>query len=81
MKVYPNPVSTYFTLSLEDLPASLIQVSLIDAMGRSIGLNFKHSSSSFFDFDISKNEIKPGAYVLRLQFDNHETANIRILKN
>lgn len=81
MKIYPNPVSTYFTLSLEDLPASLIQVSLIDAMGRSIGLNFKHSSSSFFDFDISKNEIKPGAYVLRLQFDNNETANIRILKN
>jgi hypothetical protein len=81
MKIYPNPVSTYFSLSLEDIPASLIQVSLIDAMGRSIGLNFKSSSSSYFDFDLSKNEIKPGAYVLRLLFENHESANIRILKN
>jgi hypothetical protein len=81
MKVYPNPVSTFFTLSMEDLPTSLIQASLIDAMGRSIGLNFKNYSDTYIDFDLSKSEIKPGAYVLRLQFENHEMANIRILKN
>jgi hypothetical protein len=81
LKVYPNPVDDNLAINLEAVQSSLISAILIDAMGRNIGLNISRSANNFMEFDLTQNSIKPGAYVLRLQFENQQTANIRLLKN
>jgi hypothetical protein len=81
LKVYPNPISNRFTISLEQSDAQIIGANLIDAMGRSIHVKVNRISDNILDFDLSKKSLKPGAYVLRVQLENQRTTNIRILKN
>lgn len=81
LKVYPNPITDRFSINLQEADSRIVNVSLIDAMGRNIGLSFNRVSVDLLDFDLSQNALKPGAYVLRLHLNNDESRNIRIMKN
>ena len=80
LKIYPNPVSNNLSINLEGIESRILHANLIDVMGRNIELKMGRNDDSFVDLDLSQNSLKPGAYVLRLQFDNQQTANIRLLK-
>jgi len=81
LKVYPNPISDNLSISMENIKNSLTDAELIDTMGRNIKLDIRNFTDSYIDFDLTKASLKPGAYILRLQFENQEFTNIKLVKN
>jgi hypothetical protein len=81
LKAYPNPVKNIFTLNLGEFNDRLISASLVDAIGKQVPLKYQAGLQKDFGFDLSQYNLQPGAYVLRLQFENTVVSNIRLIKN
>lgn len=71
--IYPNPFTTTFTIESQQ---PIIQYSVFDITGKQL---IKTAAKSEFDIQISK--LNPGIFLLKLDYENGKSSNLRIIKN
>lgn len=74
IEVFPNPNRGEFTLSIEQLSASNVVVSITDARGRII-LEDKvdHNNGGSFEKSFNLEQVESGVYFIRVSADGHST--------
>lgn len=80
-KVYPNPFRGSFILQMDqEKIKSISSVQLLDAIGRDFQVPYGAQQPHQLFFDLSSIGIEPGAYFLKLSFQNAESRVLRIMK-
>lgn len=76
-KVYPNPVSDYLTLSINDLPAQALEYKLY----RFDGLLIETGRISTLETEIQVHDLIQGAYFLRILDNENVVKAFKIIKH
>jgi hypothetical protein len=81
VKIYPNPILRDFSVDLGKNEATLQAARLIDAVGRSIQLDYTPQlNPRFVNFE-SVDKLTPGMYVLELRLTDQSKEIVRFVKD
>ncbi len=75
LSIYPNPASDHLMLQPEN-DQRIVSVRIFNWQG---ALLLQHTGANLQHCDVSK--LRPGSYLLTVEFDNHKKTSIKFLKN
>lgn len=79
MLIYPNPNNGSFNVSIEELNASNIELTILDSRGRVVYAKQLDSNNTSFNEIIDLTSQQTGMYILKLKFDDEvRTSRISI---
>jgi hypothetical protein len=81
LKVYPNPLHQTFTIELSGQFQGAAKLQLLDAAGviSELGTTTVPVSGKKVDVDLSKQNVRPGIYFLRITTENNQTITRKLV--